>query len=175
MRSVALVLALLPLSAAADCGAGRPVFSCQIGQKALEICHLEEDFSYSFGPASGPELTITEPLASLDYAPYSGFGRSRFYAVTFRNDGFAYEVWSSFDRIGGDNPPLEGGVTVRNGSATVAELTCNPGGVAGDLESIAGLKTGIGQCFDWKTGAWRDGACGTNPEVCSCQTTPPTP
>ncbi len=168
MRALPLALALLSLPALAACPTDSVVFACQIGQKTLEICDDSGGLVYRFGPANAPELTVSEPLQTVGYAPWSGFGRNRFYTVTFQADGFTYEVYSGFDRIG-DPPSQEGGVTVRQGGTTLAALTCDPGSVAGELEVIGSLKQNLGQCFDQDIKSWREGSCGQNPEFCACQ------
>ena len=165
MRVVLLLLALADPSAAA-CPAGEEVFSCLIGTRALTSCHADGALPYRFGPEGQPELALTEPLATVDYAPYSGFGRSRFYSVTFRNGTASHEVWSRYDRIG-DGAPMSGGVTLRDGTSE-ARLTCTPGTVTRELEGLGFLKVDLGQCYDWDLQSWRTGACGPNPELCSC-------
>ena len=165
MRS-ALVFTLLAAPANAACQ-GDDVFSCTIGTKTLEICHSNGDLVYSFGPETKSELTLSEPLETVDYVPWSGWGRNRFYTVTFQNNGFAYEVWSGFDRIG-EPSGKDGGVTVRDGSTTVTDLTCDRASVTRELDFIGDLKSDIGQCFDQKLYSWRDGPCGRNPEFCAC-------
>lgn len=167
MRALALLLTLLAAPASAACQDVSSLFACQIGAKRLEICQTGGVLTYSFGPVARPELSIAEPLETVAYFPYSGFGRSRTYSVTFLNDGHSYEVWSSYDRIG-EGAPLSGGVTVKDGRATVAELTCNAGTVTRELEGIGFLKQDLGQCFDMESSSWRIGPCGRNPEFCAC-------
>jgi hypothetical protein len=80
-----LIPALILLSAApaqAACQPDSEIFACQIGSKTLEVCHEGDALVYRFGPHAAPELTLSEPLATLDYQPWSGFGRNRFYTVT---------------------------------------------------------------------------------------------
>jgi hypothetical protein len=165
-----LIPALILLSAApaqAACQPDSEIFACQIGSKTLEVCHDGDALVYRFGPHAAPELTLSEPLATVDYQPWSGFGRNRFYTVTFRNGGVAYQVWSGFDRNGSPRGN-DGGVTVRDGSAVVVELTCDWGSVTRELDSIGFLKSDIGQCFDQEHSLWREGECGRNPAFCAC-------
>lgn len=167
MRNLILTLTFLAAPAHAACPPDGEMFACQIGKKTLEVCHEGSALVYRFGPANAPELTLSEPLETVDYQPWSGFGRNRFYSVTFRNNGFAYEVRSEFDRNG--NPKgRDGGVTVRDSTTTLVELTCDWGSVTRELEGIGWLKTDIGQCFDQEHAAWRKGPCGRNPEFCAC-------
>ncbi len=167
MRALALLLIPLAAPAGAACPDDSSLFACQIGAKRLDICQSGKVLTYSFGPSARPELSLAEPLETIAYLPYSGFGRSRTYSVTFQNDGHSYEVWSSYDRIG-EGAPVSAGVTVKEGRATVAELTCNAGTVTRELEGIGFLKQDLGQCFDWESSSWRMGPCGQNPEFCAC-------
>lgn len=167
MRNLILTLTLLAAPAHAACPPDGEIFACQIGKKTLEVCHEGSALVYRFGPADAPELALSEPLETVDYQPWSGFGRNRFYTVTFQNNGFAYEVWSGFDRIGHPQGP-RGGVTVRDGTAKEVKLTCDWGSVKGELERVGWLKTDIGQCFDQDNATWREGPCGRNPEFCAC-------
>ena len=165
MRSVILALTLFAAPAQAACQPDAEMFACQIGKKTLEVCHEDGALVYRFGPANAPELTLSEPLKTVAYAPYSGFGRTRSYSVTFRNSGIAYEIWTATER---GTSLIEGGVTVLDGSTTLAKLTCTPGTVTRELESIGFRKHDLGQCYDEEIQAWRDGACGRNPEFCAC-------
>jgi hypothetical protein len=166
MRAALLLLALAA-PAQATCENEGALFSCQIGKKTLQICQADQTLTYTFGPAKAPELVIAEPLETVDYEPWSGWGRNRFYTVTFQNDGFDYEVWSGFDRIGQPRG-MDGGVIVRKGGAQVVELTCDWGSTTGELDVIGSLKNKIGQCYDQEVSTWRSGPCGTNPEFCAC-------
>ncbi len=167
MRSLVLALSLLAAPAAAACLPDGEIFSCQIGAKTLEVCHEGGALVYRFGPEGKPELTLSEPLETMDYQPWSGWGRNRFYTVTFQNNGLAYQVRSEFDRSGRPRG-MDGGVTVLDGTTTVVELTCDWGSVTRELDGIGWLKTDIGQCFDQEKSAWREGACGRTPEFCAC-------
>lgn len=152
---IALLLTVLAAPAAAACSGGDMVFSCQTGQKAVELCHRDGALIYTFGPEGRPELTIAEPLETVTYLPWSGFGRSIHQSVWFHNDGFTYEVWSSFDRIA-EVRGLKGGVIVEDGGTPLAQLACDWGSITRDLENIADLKSGIGQCWHWDSQSWRD-------------------
>jgi hypothetical protein len=152
MRALLLTL-FLPTAAMAECINDTEVFSCQIGEKTLLVCHWKGALIYSFGPANAPDLTIAEPLETVAYTPWPGFSRSIWSAVRFENKGISYEVWSSFDRMD-ENAVQEGGVTVLEGDVTLASLTCNRGSVSRDLEVISELKSSIGQCWDFASQSW---------------------
>jgi hypothetical protein len=114
MRALLLLTLFLPTAAMAECINDTEVFSCQIGEKTLLVCHWKGALIYSFGPANAPDLTIAEPLETVAYTPWPGFSRSIWSAVRFENKGISYEVWSSFDRMD-ENAVQEGGVTVLEG------------------------------------------------------------
>jgi hypothetical protein len=110
----ALFFALLaaPLAAPAQAACqGDEAFSCQVGKKTLEICYWKGMLTYRFGPEGKPELTLNEPLETVDFMPWPGIGRAIWDSVVFENKGVAYEVWSSFDKLD-ENAVMEGGVNV---------------------------------------------------------------
>jgi hypothetical protein len=153
LRKLALLLALCPHPAAAACPGGDEVFSCQIGAKSLDLCHTGDTLVYSFGPEGKPELTIAEPLETLDFTPWPGIGRYYWESVRFRNAGFTYEVYSSIERGPDATTGRLAELTVFEGETEVARLTCDEG-TAGSLEAIYGLKQAIGQCWDSGTETW---------------------
>ena len=69
MRLSVVLLAIFPLSAAAQCLLGGQVISCQMGAKTLEICTEPKALIYAFGPAGKPEMLISEPLATVTFKP----------------------------------------------------------------------------------------------------------
>ena len=153
MRLFTLLLALLPLPAAAACPNESEVFSCAIKGKPLQVCHRKGALIYNFGPIDKPELSIAEPLETVDYYPWPGFSRSIWSSVTFHNEAVSYEVWASFDRLD-DNAQLEGGIIVQDGGTPLAELTCDRGSVSQLLDVISDLKSDIGQCWDFDSQSW---------------------
>lgn len=148
-----LVIALLAASPAWAACQGDEAFSCPIGGKTLDVCYWKGMLTYRFGPEGKPELTLTEPLETVDYFPWPGIGRAIWESVSFRNEGVTYEVWSSFDRLD-ENAVMEGGVNVLTKDETLATLTCNKGSVESGLDRITDLKAGIGQCWDYETRVW---------------------
>jgi len=155
MRCIAVLLSVLPLPAIADCPAGGQVFSCQVGAKALEICHVGDDLTYAFGPRGAPELTITEPLKTVNFAPWPGVGSNIWEAVIFVNDDYAYEVWTSVAREPEATKGLQGGVRVLNGEEMVAELTCDQGTASNALDVIWDLKESVGMCWEFASISWK--------------------
>lgn len=151
----ALILILLATPASAACR-GEEAFSCRIGKKTLDICHWKGALIYRYGPEGQPELAIAEPLETVAYTPWPGFGRAIWDKVAFQNDGVTYEVWTSFDKMD-ENAVLEGGVNVMQGDTSLASLTCDKGSVAHGLDVISDLKAGIGQCWDGESETW--GSC----------------
>jgi hypothetical protein len=152
----ALLLALLaaPLAAPAHAACqGDEAFSCRIGAKTLDVCYWKGMLTYRFGPEGKPELTLNEPLETVNYTPWPGIGRAIWDSVAFRNEGVTYEVWSSFDRMD-ENAVLEGGVNVLEGDTTLATLTCDKGSVAHGLDALYDLKSGTGQCWNMESQAW---------------------
>ncbi|WP_137110530.1 hypothetical protein [Rhodobacter sp. SY28-1] len=148
----ALFLALLAAPAQAACQ-GDEAFSCPIGKKTVEICYWKGMLTYRFGPEGKPELTLNEPLETVDYMPWPGIGRAIWDSVVFTNQGVTYEVWSSFDRLD-ENAVMEGGVNVMQGTKTLAALACDKGSVEAGLDRISDLKAGIGQCWDYDSRSW---------------------
>jgi hypothetical protein len=150
-----LLLTFLPLPALADCGAGTEVFTCQIGAKALEICHVGDDLTYAFGPKGAPELTISESLTTVNFAPWPGVSSNIWETVTFVNGDYAYEVWTSVARDPEATDGQQGGVRVLNGEEMVAELTCDPGTASNALDVIWDLKESVGMCWEFSSISWK--------------------
>ena len=155
MRISLLTLALfLPTTALADCPGGAEVFSCTIGKKTLEICHRQNSLTYRFGPPGAPDLTLTEPLATVAFTPWPGVGSAIWESVAFPNQGYTYEVWTAVERDPEDTKGLQGGINVLKGEALQAQLTCDPGTASQSLDTIFGLKEAIGQCWDFDSRSW---------------------
>lgn len=155
MRRLALALAILPLPAAADCLPEGGVFSCQIGDKQLEICHETDSITYSFGPPGQPEMLITEAMDSVVFTPWPGVSSSIWETVLFTNEGYGYEVWTAIERNGDENAPLEGGVRVLQGEDLVAELSCDSGTPSNSLDVLWDLKEAIGMCWEFGSQSWK--------------------
>ena len=122
-------------AANAACGPDQQTFvSCQIADRGtiLAVCFDAQMASYSYGPAGQPELTLQEPVFTLDYTPWPGVGGAIWEEVTFYNGPYSYTVLGGFDRPM-DDADMEnlaerqfGGVVVRKNGTTLVELTCEP-------------------------------------------------
>lgn len=154
MRALLLTLVLLPSAAFADCAPGNEIFSCKIGKNILEICDTGAALAYSFGKPGNPDLTLTEPIETVDFTPWPGIGGAIWENVTFYNKGYSYEVWTSIQRDPQDTSGRSGGVTVMNGEKTQATLTCDQGTASQSLDVIYDLKQRAGQCWNFETKAW---------------------
>ena len=154
MRHVILALTFLAAPAQAACPNDSEIFSCTIKGKPLQICHWKGALIYNFGPVERPELSLAEPLQTVVFTPWPGAGRYIWETVAFPNQGYTYDVWTSFERDPEVSTGLEGGVNVTEGEALVAQLTCDPGTVSNSLDVIYGLKESIGQCWDFDARAW---------------------
>jgi len=163
MRFAVLVAALgLPgMVAAAGCE-GAVILSCPVAgsEKYLDVCAGPGGFSYVFGPDGAPEIALVAPYESGPVTPWSGVGRSIWSSVRFLNAGYAYEAWLSVDRLS-EEQALEGGVMVLAMPAeeVIAEVTCRPGEVAGDLFGLEDAMAQAGYCWDLEVFAWRAGGC----------------
>lgn len=159
-----LLLPVLASPAFAACPAGtETAFACSFssGRKAVDVCYGPETVSYAFGrPGRAPELTLSVPLAEVDYQPWPGIGRAIWETVTFRSGDVSYTVFGNIDRPveAGTEPEVTGGIEVRRGETVLATLSCDPGTV--DFAYGGGLhdaKTALGQC--WDPGAQRWSVC----------------
>jgi hypothetical protein len=151
---LALLLSLLPFSAAAACPNDSQIFFCSIQGKPLQICHWKGALIYNFGPEEKPELSLAEPLETVAFTPWPGIGRYIWETVTFTNQGYSYEVWTSVERGPDATTGLEAAVTVRQGEDVIAQLACDPGTPSNSLDLIYDLKLSIGQCWNFDTQAW---------------------
>jgi hypothetical protein len=151
---ILLPLLFLATPSFADCQDESLVFSCKIKAQTLEICHGKGALTYTFGPEGKPDLSIAEPLETVDFTPWPGMGRYIWEAVAFRNAGFTYEVWSSVERGADATTGREAAVTVFEGDTEIARPVCDAGSITGSLDRIYDLKQSIGQCWDYKAKAW---------------------
>lgn len=155
MRVALITLALsLPTAALADCPGGEEIFSCTIGQNALQVCHQNGALTYSFGPPGAPDLTLTQPLEAVAFTPWPGVGSTIWESVAFPNQGYTYEVWTAVERNPEATGGLQGGINVLKGEALQAQLTCDPGTASQPLDAIFGMKEAIGQCWNFDSRSW---------------------
>ena len=155
MRHLVFLVAFLPLPAAAACPSESQVFSCTIKGKALDICHWKGALIYKFGPDAKPDLTIAEPLETVQFTPWPGVGSAIWEMVAFRNEGHVYEVYTSVERDPGADQTLQGAVNVIKDETMIAELRCDPGTASNSLEVIWDLKEAIGQCWEFDSQSWQ--------------------
>ena len=159
---IALVLALLPLPAFAQCPNGTEIFHCPAGKKTIQVCMTGQSVTYRYGTAAKPDLTLTVPLKDADYTPWPGIGRTMWDSLAFHNQGFTYEVWASLDKMLDESDPepvLQGGVNVMKGDSLQAQVICNAGRVSSTLDLLYDRKTALGQCWNYSSHAWQSAPC----------------
>lgn len=139
---LAAALAGLAAPVAAGCtGGAETVLSCTArgGSKALEVCIAGREIGYAYGPrGAAPELRLVRDVAEIENRPWPGIGRTLWEETTFRNDGYAYLVHISVDRLD-ENATPEGGVIVLRGGATLARVDCDPGAAIDAPHVICGM------------------------------------
>jgi hypothetical protein len=157
--TLTLTLTLLPLPALAACP-GETFLSCPVpGGKQLEVCINPGSFGYSFGPPGAPEIRLTAPMDQGPVTPWSGVGRAIWSSVSFLNQDVRYEVWASFDRLD-PKARVEGGVSVTQGDARLAQISCLPGSLPDtDPFALSDAMSANGWCWDHDRFAWRAGGC----------------
>ena len=149
----------------AACSDGEDTFmSCQIknSDRVLRVCFTKDTAHYRFGAlGQPPELSLSEPIASLDYIPWSGVGRSIAEGVIFQNEGYRYVVAAGFERMFGDEEYEDishrgfGGVRVLLNDDTVTALDCARETV--DFawgEGLFDLKRNLGFTWNDRTREW---------------------
>ncbi|MBA3911904.1 MAG: hypothetical protein C0524_19000 [Rhodobacter sp.] len=154
MRNLIFAVTLLAAPAHAACPNDSEIFSCTIDGKPLRICHWRGALIYNFGPVDKPELSLSQPLQSVQFTPRPGMGGSIWESVAFPNQGYTYEVWTSIELDPEAVEGLQGGINVLEADALVTQLTCDPGTPANSLDIIYELKQSIGQCRDHDTRVW---------------------
>lgn len=155
MRAAVLLLVLgFATPAHAACPGESEIFSCTVEGEPLRICHWKGALIYNFGPDEKPELSLSAPLESAAFTPWSGIGRYVTDSVAFANQGYTYQVWTSAERGPEATGGLEGGVTVHQGEDILTQLACEPGSVSQSLDTIYDLKRSIGQCWDMSSQQW---------------------
>jgi hypothetical protein len=168
MRHLVLVTAFsaaalaLPTLAAAACD-GTQIISCPVegSAKQLDVCAGATGFTYSFGPAGAPELTLSAPYADGPVTPWPGAGSAIWSSVRFEAGGYAYDVYLSVDR-NTEDAPTQGGVRVLSipGETTVADIACTAGPWFADVFAISDAMYTAGYCHDREEQVWRlEGEC----------------
>lgn len=164
MRVMSLILmASFGSPASAQCGGVlEPFLTCEIGvkRKALSVCYNDDIVTYRFGPADRPELVLTETVATIDFTPWPGVGRSIWEEVRFHNGDYTYTVYAGFDRMFGDEKDTDienrffGSVTVTRNGQTLAELSCNPDTVDAPWSGLFDAKIAAGLTWDYQARVW---------------------
>jgi len=159
------VLFLCTNAASAACLPDEQTFmACQIAEngKSLRVCFDDRTAFYRYGePDQAPDLALSEPIASLNYEPWSGVGRSIGELVSFENKGYTYDVFAGFERMFGDEEYEDiphrsfGGVRVSRDHAVAVELACDRQTV--DFawgEGLWSAKTNLGYSWNHRTREW---------------------
>jgi hypothetical protein len=159
MRALCLsIVALLPLPAWATCPQDT-FLSCPVdGTNRLEVCIGNGAFTYAFGPAGRPDLSLSEPMAAGTVAPWPGVGSAIWSSVSFRNGAYTYEVWASVDRNPDDANP-QGGVNVLQGESMIAQRTCLPGTVTAPAFMLEDAMAAAGYCWNLDARVWGRAPC----------------
>lgn len=129
--------------------------------KELSVCYNDKIVTYRFGPASAPELVLTETVATIDFLPWPGAGRSVWEEVRFHTGNHTYAVFAGFDRLYGDDADTDqqnrffGGVTVMRAGETLANLTCHPETTHAPWSGLFDAKTAAGLRWDREAQIWR--------------------
>ena len=134
-----VVWACLTGAAMAACPSdGRVVFSCVTKKaKLIEVCDLDQQLSYSFGPAGKPELVLRVPRAQASTRQWEGIGRSISYSVDIPNGKTTYSVFWAADRMD-ENADISAGVEVIINGKSAATVSCNP--KKDIVQNIEGIK-----------------------------------
>ena len=126
-----LIVPTLPVAAAAGCATSEDTFlSCTIRktERVLAVCVDGDQLTYQYGLPGAPELTLSEPLAAIDYQPWNGVGRSIWEEVRFANGATVYAVHGGLDRVPNEDETrrLFGGIEILQDGKTLGQLTCLP-------------------------------------------------
>ena len=150
---------LMAGSAMAACPIGTgTVLSCTArgGTKVLDVC-LDSGagvISYAYGaPGRAPELFLERAIAGIEHRPWPGIGRSIWESTVFYNQGYAYEVFISVDRMA-ENQPAIGGVLLQKGGKEVAQVDCDAGSADIGLWAVSDAKEALGLCWDQGAQIW---------------------
>lgn len=179
---------LLGTMAQADCPAGHePFTSCQIEGRNTEVvvCFDDQVATYRYGPIGGtPDLTLSDPVAHVDFEPWNGLGTAISETVTFYNGDYSYEVGGGFERPFSEEemqlgPRRFGWIDVVQNGQSISRLQCIPDTVGyGWGGGIYDVKVAEGLVWDDYSKTWvgdvvtqspillsdEDGGCLVGPE-----------
>lgn len=118
---------------------------------------------YSFGKTGqSPELDLSAPIATLDYVPWNGIGRTIYEQVTFQNKSYGYTVYFLFDRLAEvPTQAVSGGISVEQNGQEIANLECDTDTISSGMDVFVERKRAVGLCWDSKSFAWTPN-CPTN-------------
>ncbi|MCF2870018.1 hypothetical protein L0664_02965 [Octadecabacter sp. G9-8] len=161
------IFALLAFTNAAwaDCLDGEGTFlSCRIAdsENVLRVCFTATDTFYRFGPlGQTPDLELMEPIASVDYQPWNGVGRSISEAITFNTGPYSYLTYAGFERMFGEEEYEDiphrsfGGVTVTKNDTEIARLECDRSSVDFGWDvALFEAKQALGFVWDDRNREW---------------------
>jgi len=162
LRLAILLWAFLPapLAAKDGCfGAGQPLFHCQMGAKAVDICLQGDVLAYRFGPSGGAaELLLARRVEAVGMTPWNGIGRYLWEEISVANGIYAYTVYYSIDRLAQGEPQVTAGLSVTKAGQVLADLSCDAGSVSqNDFYPVYEAKEAAGQC--WSTDSFEWQAC----------------
>ena len=120
-----LPLALLPVLAWADCGAGaKAVFACTTkAGKKVELCDAGKTIRYAFGKPGAPEIALSVERKRASTGQWTGVG-SPSYTVNVPNGDTVYTVFWGVDR-NVESLPVEAGVHVYVKEKWAATVYCS--------------------------------------------------
>ena len=159
LKCSVLLFALLPVPLAAQegCfGAGQPLFHCQVGARAVDVCLQGEVLTYRFGPSRGAaEMLLARRAEDVGMTPWNGIGRYLWEEISVTNGAYAYTVHYSVDRLAQGDPQVTGGLLVTQSGRTLAELSCDAGSVRQyDFYPVFEAKERRGQCWSMDSFEW---------------------
>ena len=137
--------------------------SCTIANRhhGLDVCIDGDQVSYAYGlPKQPPELSLVSEIATLEYQPWPGVGRSIWEEVTFHNGNYSYTVSAGFDRTATEGvtiPPSAyfGGVVVHRAGDELTSLMCQRETVVFPwTEALGQGKHRAGLRWDMETQSW---------------------
>jgi hypothetical protein len=155
LRPAVLAITLLPTLVAATEGA---FLTCTVGSKQLALSIQDETVTYSFGPQGKPELVIQEPVATVDYRPWNGIGRTNVYYVTFYNHNYSYTVVSStnYENYRNNIHYYDARIWVERDDKVLVILKCNEQFAGDPLDPIPEAKFALGQCWSREAEQWSE-------------------
>ncbi|MBO6884433.1 MAG: hypothetical protein JJ869_12760 [Marivita sp.] len=155
LRPAILAITLLPTLAAAIEG---NFLSCTVGAKQLSLSIQDYHITYSFGPDGKPELVLREPVATVNYTPWNGWGSTDVYYVTFYNHSYSYTVAAStnYENYRNGIHYYDINIWVERDGKDLAILECNEQFAGDPLDHLRVAKAAIGQCWNREREQWSE-------------------